>query len=104
LGVWEDSTGEIEEERRLLYVAMTRAKDQLDLITPQRFFVHHQQRGGDRHMFASRSRFITSGIAKLFEQCAWPHRPAGRRDGPAAEAHPVIDIKARVSGMWKVAG
>jgi DNA helicase-2/ATP-dependent DNA helicase PcrA len=27
---------EIEEERRLLYVAMTRAKDELDLVVPQR--------------------------------------------------------------------
>ena len=31
------TTTEIEEERRLLYVAMTRAKDELDLIVPQRF-------------------------------------------------------------------
>jgi hypothetical protein len=31
---------EIEEERRLLYVAMTRAKDELDLIVPHRFFTH----------------------------------------------------------------
>jgi DNA helicase-2/ATP-dependent DNA helicase PcrA len=37
------STGnaeDIEEERRLLYVAMTRAKDQLTLILPHRFYVH----------------------------------------------------------------
>lgn len=33
-------TEELEEERRLLYVAMTRAKDTLHLVTPQRFFVH----------------------------------------------------------------
>ena len=35
---------EIEEERRLLYVAMTRAKDSLHLITPHRFFTHGQAR------------------------------------------------------------
>ena len=34
------SRREIEEERRLLYVAMTRAKDHLHLMVPQRFFVH----------------------------------------------------------------
>ena len=34
---------EIEEERRLLYVAMTRAKDQLHLMVPQRFFTHGQR-------------------------------------------------------------
>ncbi len=33
---------EIEEERRLLHVAMTRAKDELDLIIPQRFFTYNQ--------------------------------------------------------------
>ncbi len=32
------TTAELEEERRLLYVAMTRAKDDLHIIVPQRFF------------------------------------------------------------------
>lgn len=43
------STGngeEIEEERRLLYVAMTRAKDQIVLLVPHRFYVHNQGKGG----------------------------------------------------------
>jgi DNA helicase-2/ATP-dependent DNA helicase PcrA len=30
------TSAEIEEERRLLYVAMARAKDDLNLIVPQR--------------------------------------------------------------------
>ena len=38
---------EIEEERRLLYVAMTRAKDELDLIVPQRFYTYQQPSFGD---------------------------------------------------------
>jgi len=38
---------EIEEERRLLYVAMTRAKDQLHLVVPQRFLTHAQRNLGD---------------------------------------------------------
>ena len=42
-------TEEIEEERRLLYVAMTRAKDQLALIVPHRFYTHGQSRTGDQH-------------------------------------------------------
>src|SRR5882724_8882944 len=44
------STGtaeEIDEERRLLYVAMTRAKDDLHLVVPQRFFTHGQHAQGD---------------------------------------------------------
>ena len=52
------SAAEIEEERRLLYVAMTRAKDHLHLIVPQRFYAHGQRGGGDRHVYAARTRFI----------------------------------------------
>ena len=52
------TTAEIEEERRLLYVAMTRAKNDLHLIVPQRFFTHQQPSSGDRHVYASRSRFL----------------------------------------------
>jgi DNA helicase II / ATP-dependent DNA helicase PcrA len=44
------TSAEIEEERRLLYVAMTRARDDLHLIVPQRFFTHGQNAQGDRHV------------------------------------------------------
>src|ERR687886_124949 len=44
------TSAELEEERRLLYVAMTRAKDDLHLVVPQRFFVHGQPVRGDRHV------------------------------------------------------
>jgi DNA helicase-2/ATP-dependent DNA helicase PcrA len=50
------SAEEIEEERRLLYVAMTRAKDRLWLMIPQRFYVQQQARKGDRHLYAARNR------------------------------------------------
>jgi DNA helicase-2/ATP-dependent DNA helicase PcrA len=66
------STPEIEEERRLLYVAMTRAKDHLHMVVPQRFFASHQRSSGDRHMYAVRTRFIPNAITAHFEQCAWP--------------------------------
>jgi DNA helicase-2/ATP-dependent DNA helicase PcrA len=41
------TTAELEEERRLPYVAMTRATENLHLIVPQRFFVHGQHSRGD---------------------------------------------------------
>ncbi len=40
------TTAELEEERRLLYVGMTRARDSLSLITPQRFFTYGQNTQG----------------------------------------------------------
>jgi DNA helicase II / ATP-dependent DNA helicase PcrA len=94
------STSEIEEERRLLYVAMTRAKDHLHLIVPQRFFAHQQRGNGDRHMYAVRTRFITEKIAALFAQTAWPN--AARQSGSPAKvpARPV-DIAARLRSMWR---
>ena len=100
------STGtseEIEEERRLLYVAMTRAKDHLHLIVPHRFYVHAQAIHGDRHVYASRTRFIPDGLAERFEARVWPE--AGDRDdrGPhhAREPEPTIDIASRVRALWQ---
>lgn len=92
---------DVEEERRLLYVAMTRAKDDLYLLLPQRFYVHNQPKSGDRHVYASRTRFIAADVLVEFEQIAWPV-PGGRGDqqGDLAGAR-TIDVKARVSNMWK---
>jgi DNA helicase-2/ATP-dependent DNA helicase PcrA len=94
------SADELEEERRLLYVAMTRARDALALVTPQRFFVHNQAGGGDRHIYAQRTRFIPNELTKLFDCAAWPPITAGRDSNPAARKVRV-DIGARMRGMWK---
>jgi DNA helicase-2/ATP-dependent DNA helicase PcrA len=93
------TSAEIEEERRLLYVAMTRAKDQLHLIVPQRFFIHQQRKNGDRHVYASRTRFIPATILRHFACCTWPTA----RPGPAGEtasARAPVDIGARLRRMW----
>jgi DNA helicase II / ATP-dependent DNA helicase PcrA len=93
-----DSTEEIEEERRLLYVAMTRARDELSLIAPQRFFVHGQPRGGDRHVLASRTRFIPAKLLPLFERIAWP---VAQREERTAGSGPRVDLAARMRAMWR---
>ncbi len=92
------SSAEIEEERRLLYVAMTRARDHLHVIVPQRFFVHGQRNNGDRHMYAARTRFIPTALLEHFECCAWPRAAA-----PGASVKPArapVDIRARVRRSW----
>jgi ATP-dependent DNA helicase UvrD/PcrA len=93
------TTAELEEERRLLYVAMTRAKDNLHLIVPQRFFVHGQQARGDRHIYASRTRFIPDQLLKLFERQIWPAAMSASRS--KSEGVPQIDIRERMRGMWR---
>jgi DNA helicase-2/ATP-dependent DNA helicase PcrA len=64
------STAGIEEERRLLHVAMTRARRHLNLLVPLRFHVTQQARFGDRHVYAPRSRFITPAVAACCEAVA----------------------------------
>src|SRR5690242_7962546 len=61
-----ENPDQIEEERRLLYVAMTRARDQLHIIHPLRFFVRQQRRYGDTHVYAPRTRFIPDAILPRF--------------------------------------
>ncbi len=94
------TTAELEEERRLLYVAMTRAKDDLHLLVPQRFFTHGQQAKGDRHVYASRTRFIPDRLLVLFERTTWPRSAAGAAARSASEK-PRIDVGARMRGMWR---
>ena len=94
------TTAEIEEERRLLYVAMTRAKDDLHLVVPQRFFTHGQNAHGDRHVYASRTRFIPSTLLKHFEAASWPVVAPGQ--GARAAAQDVrIDVGAKMREMWR---
>jgi DNA helicase-2/ATP-dependent DNA helicase PcrA len=92
------TSAEIEEERRLLYVGMTRARDNLHIVVPQRFFVHSQRAGGDRHMYASRTRFIPAALLDRFESCAWPRATSAR--AAAKPARGTIDISGRVRRTW----
>ena len=94
------TTAEVEEERRLLYVAMTRAKDDLHLLVPQRFFTHGQRAQGDRHVYASRTRFIPDRLLGLFEKIVWPAAVAATAARPASQG-PRIDVGARMRGMWR---
>ncbi len=96
------TTEEVEEERRLLYVAMTRAKDELRLLVPQRFYVHQQSATGDRHVYASRSRFIPDALTPLFECTAWPVA-ARSVEEPGAFGDPIapVDIAARIRSGWQ---
>jgi DNA helicase II / ATP-dependent DNA helicase PcrA len=92
---------ELEEERRLLYVAMTRAKEHLHLIVPHRFYVTQQGSGGDRHMYAGRTRFISEAIASKFEQVTWPAAgPSGTGEG-AKPTTPVLQVRDRARAAWR---
>lgn len=89
----------IEEERRLLYVAMTRAKQSLSMISPLRFHVTQQRRDGDRHVYGARSRFLSERLLATMDQ-----RFAGRSDkedsGFRVRSDKHIDVASRMRQMW----
>src|SRR5262249_2774348 len=62
-----DGEAAYEEERRLLYVAMTRARDALYITFPLRYY-HRKHALGDRHSFAQLSRFLPPEIFPMFER------------------------------------
>jgi ATP-dependent DNA helicase UvrD/PcrA len=96
----EFSTGRpelIEEERRLLYVALTRAKTDLHLIAPLKYYVAQQSRMGDRHVYGAKSRFLTAAVMQCLEQVAY-----GEAAEPALSlsGKPAVDVAARLRGLW----
>jgi DNA helicase-2/ATP-dependent DNA helicase PcrA len=93
------SSPEIEEERRLLYVAMTRAKDELHLMVPQRFYTHGQRSTGDRHVYAQRTRFIPGSMLSHFASHSWPAPKSVDPTSASATRQP-IDVRAKMRSMW----
>jgi len=89
----------LEEERRLLYVAMTRAKQELHLIAPVRFYVTQQSRTGDRYVHGTRSRFLTEGVLARFERAAWPAQPEGAASR-VAEPGARVDVAEQLRKLW----
>jgi DNA helicase-2/ATP-dependent DNA helicase PcrA len=60
------SPEEIEEERRLFYVALTRAKSWLAVCCPLRYY--HYGGFSDRYGYAQLTRFLTEGVRQHFER------------------------------------
>ena len=87
----------IEEERRLLYVAMTRAKSELHVIAPLKYYVASQARMGDKHVYGAKSRFMTAAVMACMEPLAWGEAHGAEKPLPAAHK---VDVAARLRGMW----
>jgi DNA helicase-2/ATP-dependent DNA helicase PcrA len=96
------STGtreEVEEERRLFYVALTRAREHLHIYAPLRY--HHSGPFGraDKHSFAQRTRFLPPAVDQLID-----HRPVRtrQRDLPlpgCAVALPSV-VDENLQSLW----
>jgi DNA helicase-2/ATP-dependent DNA helicase PcrA len=94
------SCDDLEEERRLLYVGMTRAKNDLHLILPNRLYSDGQPAHGDRSISALRTRFIPPALLHHFEQRHWPDTRKGRDDFGEQLAR-TNRVRSAVRDMWR---
>jgi DNA helicase-2/ATP-dependent DNA helicase PcrA len=89
----------IEEERRLLYVAMTRARNDLVLLVPLKFYLTNQPKNGAAHVYGGRSRFMTEKVLKCFDALAF--QGSSLTEGNLAEGSAAaVDVQARLKEMW----
>jgi len=84
---------QIEEERRLFYVSLTRAKQHLYVMFPQRYYF---RRNSDRHSFAQLTRFLPDDTLQYFDR-----RPAMLfTPDEAQEPTQTMDIRSQIKSMW----
>jgi DNA helicase-2/ATP-dependent DNA helicase PcrA len=97
----EFSTGKpemIEEERRLLYVAMTRARNELHLCAPLKYAVTQQAKGGDAHVYGAKSRFMTDKVLGCFQQTTYGS--VRGVDNLGVEDATKVDVAGQLKDMW----
>jgi DNA helicase II / ATP-dependent DNA helicase PcrA len=87
--------GEIEEELRLAYVAMTRARDFLYVSWPLRFYT---RAFADNHVYAQLCRFFTPKVLATMDRIDYDKTP-GKDNGPTINI-PDKGIKERIKSMW----
>jgi len=89
----------IEEERRLLYVAMTRARNELMLYSPLKFQITSQPKSSDGHVYGGRSRFVTDKVMKAFD-AIMIHGSKGDDVALGDAGSSALDVSARLKEMW----
>ncbi|MET0293119.1 MAG: ATP-dependent helicase [Steroidobacteraceae bacterium] len=90
----------IDEERRLLYVAMTRARNELQLVSPLKFPITQQAPRADGHVYGGRSRFITEKVLKCLEQGSFHGSRTAEGSLSSAQQPVAIDASERLKALW----
>ena len=90
----------VEEERRLLYVAMTRARNELTCVVPLRFQITSQPKTSDGHVYGGRSRFLTEKVIKCFDEQTFQGSNVEVKIDDAPAESGTIDVASRLKQMW----
>ena len=86
----------VDEERRLLYVAMTRAKDHLYIYFPLRYY--HRRFGlNDSHHYAQLTRYLPASIRGLFEQRSVDLIA----DEDVEDVADAVEVQSRLNELWR---
>ncbi|MES2177901.1 MAG: ATP-dependent helicase [Gemmatimonadota bacterium] len=92
-----EDTDELEEERRLMYVALTRAKDELAIVYPMQ--VYGSRRSAD-YSFDQLSRFLDRGVRGTMQRVVVEDPGDTPTGAPATPAAPAIDLRALMRGRF----
>ena len=88
----------IEEERRLLYVAMTRARNELHLCAPQNYAAASRSRTGDAKVHSGRSLFMTDKVLDCCERTTF--RGTRGIDALRTDDTATVDVVSQLKEMW----
>jgi DNA helicase-2/ATP-dependent DNA helicase PcrA len=87
---------ELEEERRLFYVGLTRPRRHLSIYVPLRYH-HHPKARDDFHLYSQPSRFLSARVVAQLE-------PAGAAAAPASigppDSSPPRPVDLALDALW----
>ena len=91
---------EVEEERRLFYVALTRAKNRLFVCHPQRYYFHGRYRS-DAHSFSQLTRFMPEDVQQHFDRIIASGEIENDSASDEVSDVTTADIRDQIKRIWE---